>query len=123
MEPLSMTDLKSKLMRETMGTLGVMLLHLGKKTGILESLRGGNKLTTSEIEERGRGGGGAEYHHALVCCQASSPPGPVCLSAIWRSGAGRRCCMATCSSTAVKSLQHRSHGTAAWTSGALRGSP
>ena len=51
MEPVSVTDLKTKLMRETMGTLGVLLLNLGKQTGILEALRGGDKLSTSETQE------------------------------------------------------------------------
>ena len=46
-----MTDLKFKLMKETMGTLGVLLLNLGKQTGIMEALRGGDKLSTSEAEE------------------------------------------------------------------------
>lgn len=52
MEPLSVTDMKTKLMRETMGTLGVMLLNLGKQTGIMAALRGGDKLSTSETEQR-----------------------------------------------------------------------
>ena len=52
MEPLSVTDLKFKLMRETMGTLGVLLLNLGKQTGIMEALRGGDKLSTSETKEK-----------------------------------------------------------------------
>ena len=52
MEPLSVTDLKFKLMRETMGTLGVLLLNLGKQTGIMEALRGGDKLSTSETQQR-----------------------------------------------------------------------
>ena len=47
-----MTDLKFKLMKETMGTLGVLLLNLGKQTGIMEALRGGDKLSTSETEEK-----------------------------------------------------------------------
>ena len=47
-----MTDLKAKLMRETMGTLGVLLLNLGKQTGIMEALRGGDKLSTSETQKR-----------------------------------------------------------------------
>ena len=47
-----MTDLKAKLMRETMGTLGVLLLNLGKQTGIMEALRGGDKLSTSETQQR-----------------------------------------------------------------------
>ena len=51
MEPVSVTDLKTKLMRETMGTLGVFLLNLGKQTGIMEALRGGDKLSTSETQE------------------------------------------------------------------------
>ena len=46
-----MTDLKTKLMRETMGTLGVLLLNLGKQTGIMDALRGGDKLSTSETYE------------------------------------------------------------------------
>ena len=52
MESVSVTDLKAKLMRETMGTLGVLLLNLGKQTGIMEALRGGDKLSTSETEQR-----------------------------------------------------------------------
>ncbi len=52
MESVSVTDLKAKLMRETMGTLGVLLLNLGKQTGIMEALRGGDKLCTSETEQR-----------------------------------------------------------------------
>ena len=47
-----MTDLKAKLMRETMGTLGVLLLNLGKQTGIMEALTGGDKLSTSETQQR-----------------------------------------------------------------------
>ena len=52
MESVSVTNLKAKLMRETMGTLGVLLLNLGKQTGIMEALRGGYKLSTSETEQR-----------------------------------------------------------------------
>ena len=52
MESVSVTDLKAKLMRETMGTLGVLLLNLGKQTGIMEALRGGDKLSTSETQQR-----------------------------------------------------------------------
>ena len=86
MEPLSVTDMKTKLMRETMGTLGVMLLNLGKQTGIMAALRGGDKLSTSETKRRQEvetdGAADLEQRYHLFCCQASSRWCPGCLSGI-----------------------------------------
>ena len=43
------SQVKCKLMSETTGMLGIMLINLGKQTGIWTALAGGDKYTTRRL--------------------------------------------------------------------------
>jgi len=45
-------ELKMKLAGETTGMLGIILLNLGKKTGIWDAFKGGQPLTTGELSSK-----------------------------------------------------------------------
>ena len=45
---MTAADMKMKLAGETSGMLGIMLLNLGKQTGLWTAMAGGQKYTTSK---------------------------------------------------------------------------
>ena len=46
---MSAEDMKMKVMGEVTGMMGVMLLNLGKETGVWKAMRGGESVTPSQL--------------------------------------------------------------------------
>ena len=51
LDKMSAQAMKEKMMGEVTGMLGVMLLNLGKETGVWQAMRGGASVTTAKLAE------------------------------------------------------------------------
>merc|ERR1712236_108688 len=52
---MSVEEVKLKIMGEVTGMLGVIVLNLGKDTGVWKAMRGGSNLTPKQVAEKAGG--------------------------------------------------------------------